>query len=65
VSGRYLAEHAERLSPGTLRTHLAALAQWHLQHGFVDPTKALAVREVLRGFKRCTRGQLYRPSRCN
>lgn len=49
--GRYLAEHAERFSPGTLRTHLAALAQWHLQHGFVDPTKAPAVREVLRGIQ--------------
>ncbi|MGY1449376.1 site-specific integrase [Pseudomonas chlororaphis] len=48
---RYLAEHAERFSPGTLRTHLAALAQWHLQHGFVDPTKAPAVREVLRGIQ--------------
>lgn len=49
--GRYLAEHAERFSHGTLRTHLAALAQWHLQHGFVDPTKAPAVREVLRGIQ--------------
>lgn len=49
--GRYLAEYAERFSPSTLRTHLAALAQWHLQHGFVDPTKAPAVREVLRGIQ--------------
>lgn len=46
---RYLAEHAEHFSPGTLRTHLAALARWHQEHGFVDPTKAPAVRDVLRG----------------
>ncbi|MDU9393135.1 site-specific integrase [Pseudomonas sp. zfem002] len=48
---RYLAEHADHYSPGTLRTHLAALARWHQQHGFPDPTKALAVREVLRGIR--------------
>jgi integrase len=48
---RYLAEHAERFSPGTLRTHLAALARWHQQHGFFDPTKGLEVREVLRGIQ--------------
>jgi integrase len=48
---RYLAEQAERLSPSTLRTHLAALARWHQQHGFLDPTKAPAVREVLRGIQ--------------
>lgn len=49
--GRYLAEHADRLTPSTLRTHLAALAHWHLQQGFVDPTKAPSVREVLRGIQ--------------
>lgn len=48
---RYLAEHAERLSINTLRTHLAALAQWHRQHGFADPTKAPKVRDVLRGIQ--------------
>ncbi|WP_137163135.1 MULTISPECIES: site-specific integrase [Pseudomonas] len=48
---RYLAAHAEHFSPGTLRTHLAALARWHQEHGFVDPTKALAVRDVLRGIQ--------------
>ncbi|WP_110946609.1 site-specific integrase [Pseudomonas bohemica] len=47
----YLAAQAERFSPGTLRTHLAALAYWHQQHGFVDPTKAFEVREVLRGIQ--------------
>ncbi|WDH21372.1 site-specific integrase [Pseudomonas chlororaphis] len=48
---RYLAEHAERFSPSTLRTHLAALACWHQEHGFLDPTKAPMVREVLRGIR--------------
>ena len=48
---RYLAEYADRFSPGTLRTHLAALARWHQEHGFLDPTKAPAVRDVLRGIQ--------------
>jgi integrase len=48
---RYLAEHAELLSGGTLRTHLAALAQWHKRHGFHDPTKESKVRDVLRGIQ--------------
>lgn len=48
---RYLAEHAETLSVGTLRTHVAALAHWHHQQGFADPTKAPKVRDVLRGIQ--------------
>jgi integrase len=48
---RYLADHAELLSCATLRTHLAALAQWHQRHGFMDPTKASKVRDVLRGIQ--------------
>lgn len=48
---RYLAEHADALSISTFRGHLAALARWHLKHGFVDPTKAPQVREVLRGIQ--------------
>lgn len=48
---RYLAENAEFLSAGTLRTHLAALAQWHHRQGFVDPTKDATVRDVLRGIR--------------
>jgi integrase len=48
---RYLAEHAERFSPGTLRTHLAALARWHQEQGFLDPTKTPVVRDVLRGIQ--------------
>lgn len=48
---RYLAAYGARLSGSTLRTHLAALAQWHRQHGFADPTKAARVRDTLRGIQ--------------
>lgn len=48
---RYLAGHAETLSINTLRQRLAALAQWHLEQGFPDPTKAPIVRKVLRGIR--------------
>lgn len=48
---RYLAEHAELLAISTLRGHLAALARWHLNYGFTDPTKAPQVRDVLRGIQ--------------
>jgi integrase len=47
---RYLAENAG-LSISTLRGHLAALARWHQNHGFADPTKAPQVRDVLRGIQ--------------
>ncbi|WP_194726236.1 tyrosine-type recombinase/integrase [Noviherbaspirillum malthae] len=46
---RYLVGHAETLSVSTLRQRLAALAQWHLDQGFPDPTKAPIVKKVLRG----------------
>ncbi|CAN7542662.1 site-specific integrase [Pseudomonas sp. LjRoot263] len=48
---RYLATYGAQLSAATLRTHLAALAHWHRQHGFADPTKATRVRDVLRGIQ--------------
>lgn len=48
---RYLAEHSEQLSNSTLRLRLAALAQWHNEHGFPDPTKAPLVRQVLKGIR--------------
>lgn len=48
---RYLADYAETLAISTLRANLAALAQWHLSQGFVDPTKAPQVRDVLRGIQ--------------
>jgi len=48
---RYLADHAETLSLNTLRQRLAALAQWHLEQGFPDPTRAPLVRKVFRGIQ--------------
>ncbi|MFV3335475.1 site-specific integrase [Pseudomonas sp. NY15437] len=48
---RYLADHAGVLSANTLKTRLAALAQWHLSQGFPDPTKAPIVRKVLKGIR--------------
>lgn len=48
---RYLAEHADVLALSTLRLRLAALARWHTEHGFTDPTKQPVVRQVLRGIQ--------------
>ncbi|WP_368759102.1 site-specific integrase [Pseudomonas aeruginosa] len=49
---RYLAEHAGQFANNTLRQRLAALAHWHREHGFVDPTRAPLVRKVLKGIQR-------------
>jgi integrase len=46
---RYLADHADTLALNTLRQRLAAIAQWHIDQGFPDPTKAPVVKKVLRG----------------
>lgn len=48
---RYLADHAEQHSIHTLRQRLAALAQWHHEQGFPDPTKSPLVRTVLKGIQ--------------
>lgn len=48
---RYLADHAETHSVATLRQRLAALARWHRDQGFPDPTKAPLVRSVLKGIR--------------
>lgn len=48
---RYLVDHAETLSLNTLQQRLAALARWHTDQGFADPTKAPIVRQVLRGIR--------------
>lgn len=48
---RYLAEHATQLANNTLRQRLAALAYWHREHGFVDPTRSPLVRKVLKGIQ--------------
>jgi len=46
---QYLAYYAETLSINTLRQRLAALAAWHHDQGFPDPTKAPHVKKVLKG----------------
>lgn len=48
---RYLAEHAETYRISTLRLHLAALARWHADNGFGDPTRSVLVSKVLRGIR--------------
>lgn len=47
----YLAEYADQLALNTLKHRLSALAQWHRDHGFVDPTRAPIVRKALKGIK--------------
>lgn len=47
----YLADYAEKLSISTLKQRLAALAVWHTQQGFPDPTKAPMVKKLLKGIK--------------
>jgi len=48
---RYLTAHAETLSINTLQQRLAGLAQWHIDQGFPDPTKAPIVRKVFKGIR--------------
>lgn len=48
---RYLAAQAGQYTANTLRQRLAALAHWHREHGFVDPTRAPLVRKVLKGIQ--------------
>jgi len=48
---RYLVDQAGQFSSNTLRQRLAALAHWHREHGFVDPTRAPLVRKVLKGIQ--------------
>lgn len=47
----YLAQYASSLAINTLQQRLAALAHWHIDHGFPDPTKAPVVRKVLKGIR--------------
>jgi len=48
---RYLATYAQTLATSTLRHRLAAIAFWHRDHGFVDPTRSPLVRKVLKGIQ--------------
>ncbi len=48
---RYLTHYGDHLTTRTLRVHLAALARWHQQLGFSDPTKTARVRDTLKGIQ--------------
>jgi len=48
---RYLADHAKTLSHSTLKQRMAALARWHIDQGFPDPTKSPLVKKVLKGIR--------------
>lgn len=54
---RYLADYAGSLAVNTLQQRLAALAQWHVDQGFPDPTKVPVVRKVLKGIRTLHPGQ--------
>lgn len=45
----YLAHYAPTLAVSTLKQRLAAIAAWHNDQGFPDPTKTPHVKKVLRG----------------
>lgn len=45
----YLAHYAPTLAVSTLKQRLAALAAWHKDQGFPDPTKAPHVKMILKG----------------
>ncbi|WP_210247114.1 site-specific integrase [Aliikangiella marina] len=47
----YLADHAETLAFTTLKQRAAALARWHIDQGFPDPTKSSLVKKVLKGIR--------------
>lgn len=47
----YLAAHAQSLALNTLRSRLAALARWHAELGFADPTRTELVRQTLKGIQ--------------
>jgi integrase len=47
----YLTAYGDKLSNNTLRLRLAALSQWHIDQGFVDPTKSPLVRKVFKGIR--------------
>jgi integrase len=48
---RYLADHAESHAISTLKQRLSAIASWHNEQGFPDPTKAPIVKRVLKGIR--------------
>jgi site-specific recombinase XerD len=59
---RYLAAYAPQHAISTLRQRVAALARWHADHGFADPTRTPMVRKVLKGI-RATHTSVQRKAR--
>ncbi len=55
---RHLAAYAQTLATSTLRHRLAAIASWHRDHGFVDPTRSPLVRKVFKGIQTLHPGQV-------
>ena len=51
IVARYLAHFGPTLAANTLAQRLAALARWHADHGFVDPTRAPIVKQAMRGIR--------------
>ncbi len=47
----YLANYAKSQTFNTLKQRTAALAQWHIEQGFPDPTKSSLVKKVLKGIR--------------
>lgn len=48
---RYIANYGASLSANTLQLRLSALARWHVDQGFPDPTRHPMVRQVMRGIR--------------
>ena len=48
---RYLSSYAGILAFNTLKQRMAAIAQWHIDQGFPDPTKTPLVKKVLKGIR--------------
>jgi len=48
---QYLIAYADSLAMNTLKQRLSAIAQWHQDQGFPDPTKAPMVKKVLKGIR--------------
>ncbi|WP_428239572.1 site-specific integrase [Gynuella sp.] len=47
----YLAEYADKLAFSSLKTRVSALARWHQDQGFPDPTDSPLVKAVLKGIR--------------
>lgn len=52
MTARYLAEHAETLSPATLARRVATLSKAHSANNWKNPCRTEVVRATLRGIKR-------------